>query len=305
MRGAIWIVGAALALPGCDWMEPKASASRTDVTKQRLAEVKRACASKLTYVRLKEYVFDEAARIRNSDPRRLDSLAAQSSVRMEDPLVKSRNDDLDIIVCTGRFVLDLPPGVPDAFDGRPLIEADVEYAAQSALDGSGLVYSMTGAEPIIYRIATLGLSQRPLPQLAESATTPAADQPPPPALNSPQDSGQASGPEMPTPATKVATRTPAEPPPAAKAGGKPSFNCRHAKTRSERMVCGNGSLAAADRRMSAVYYNEMAKADASAKRALRQSRDRFLARRDRCGDEACVERTYAERVAEIRRIVSR
>jgi uncharacterized protein len=103
----------------------------------------------------------------------------------------------------------------------------------------------------------------------------------------------------------MAERAEAAPQRGAKPGGQPSFNCRHARTRSERLVCANGSLAAADRRMSAVYYSEMATADAAAKRALRQSRDRFLDRRERCSDPACVARVYEERVAEIRRISGR
>jgi hypothetical protein len=82
MRVAIWVGGAALALAGCDWMKQPEQAPRADNAKQRLEQVRRACASKLTYSRLKEYVFDEAARIRNSDPRRLDSRAAHSVVRM-------------------------------------------------------------------------------------------------------------------------------------------------------------------------------------------------------------------------------
>jgi uncharacterized protein YecT (DUF1311 family) len=303
MRVVIWVGGAALALAGCDWMQQPKQSPRVESAKARLEQVRRACASKLTYIRLKEYVFDEAARIRNSDPRRLDTLAAQSVVRMEDPLVKSRDDDLNITVCTGKFVLDLPPGVPDAFDGRPLIEAEVEYAAQEALDGSGLVYSMTGAEPIIYRIATLGLSQRALPQITASTKAPIAAEHPVPANEPPLASAPRTPPPRPVPPeTKIASSQNETAPRATKPGGRPSFNCRHARTPSERMVCGNGSLAAADRRMSAVYYSEMARADAQAKRALRQTRDRFLARRERCADAACVARVYEERVAEIRRL---
>jgi hypothetical protein len=306
MRVALGIAAGALVLSGCDWMEKADAEPLTDTRKAALDRIKRACASKLTYARLKEYVFDEAARIGVSDPRRLDPLAAYSVVRMDNPVVKSRDEDLNITVCSGRFVLNLPPGIQDVFDGKPIISADVEYAAQAALDGSGLVYSMNGAEPIIYRIATLGLRARPLPRLAagpaesdeevettlaeisqEAAAVPAAPAPEP----------------KKTVVEAKASKSPAsEPVRTAKASASPSFNCRHAKTRSEKLVCGSGSLAAADRKMSAVYYGEMASADPAAKRALRRTRDQFLAKRERCSSESCIARVYEERVAEIRRI---
>lgn len=306
MRVALGIAAAALVLSGCDWMEKADAEPLTDTRKAALDRIKRACASKLTYARLKEYVFDEAARIGVSDPRRLDPLAAYSVVRMDNPVVKSRDEDLNITVCSGRFVLNLPPGIQDAFDGKPIISADVEYAAQAALDGSGLVYSMNGAEPIIYRIATLGLRARPLPRLAagpaesdeEVETTLAEisqEAAPVPAAPAPE-------PKKTVVEAKASKSPAAEPVRTAKASASPSFNCRHAKTRSEKLVCGSGPLAAADRKMSAVYYAEMASADSAAKRALRRTRDQFLAKRERCSSESCIARVYEERVAEIRRI---
>ena len=220
----------------------------------------------------------------------------------------------------GDSCLNLPPGIQDAFGGKPTIAADVRYAAQVALDGSGLVYSMDGAEPIIYRIATLGLDGRPQGRLAaapadeteelEVAIAEAATKP----LPSPATPVR----ELDRTAVATASVTKAAPPkPTATASaikaatavrtskGKasPSFNCRHAKTRSEKLVCGNGSLAAADREMSATYYSEMARADLAKKRALRRNA-RPIPRqvRERCASDTCVANAYEERVAEIRRI---
>ncbi|MEA3066324.1 MAG: hypothetical protein QOJ27_2785, partial [Sphingomonadales bacterium] len=155
--------GAALA-GGCGWMKkpnaPQAQ-SKAELAAAQRERIRKACASDGTYARLKELVFDEAARIRKSDPRNLDPLAAAAVVRMEDPVVKSRDEALNVTVCGGRFVLELPPGAENAFDGERRLSAEVEYAAQAALDGSGLVYQMDGAEPIIYRLATLGMNGRP------------------------------------------------------------------------------------------------------------------------------------------------
>ena len=116
-----------------------------------------ACASPATYDRLKQTAFAEAIRIRNADPVNLATLATYSTVRMEQPQVKGRDETLDVTVCTGRFVLDIPPGAERAFGGARRLEADIEYSAQAAADGSGLVYKMRGAEPIIYKLAAFDL----------------------------------------------------------------------------------------------------------------------------------------------------
>lgn len=312
MRVLLGVGAAALLLSGCDRFDPRDQSSRSQVAKAP-EQVRSECASRLTYARLKEYVFDEAAGIRNSDPRRLDQVAAYSVVRMEQPVVKSRDNRLNITVCTGQFVLNLPPGVQDAFDGEPVIKADVEYAAQAAADGSGLVYSMSGAEPIIYRIATLGLRPHPLPQIAAASAAPAT---PGREIQEPKVNVSEAGRPLPRPrkpiageeksaTTAIREQVPSrerEPARDARVTASPSFKCKYAKTSSEKLVCRNASLAAADRQMSAIFYSEMAGAPPETKRALRRSRDQFLAKRERCSSESCVARVYAERVAEIRRI---
>lgn len=309
MRVFIVFGALALSLSGCDRLAGNDDVPRAQGTKPR-EQVRSECASQLTYARLKEYVFDEAARIRNSDPRRLDRLAAYSVVRMDEPVVKSRDDRLNITVCTGQFVLNLPPGIRDAFDEEPVIEADVEYAAQAAADGSGLVYSMSGAEPIIYRIATLGLPTHQAPHFAPTPPLAGADNDtaevllpePNPETRSPTTPVVVSGQgQITATANQIAPgqRDAARP---VQANGSPSFNCKYAKTSSEKAVCRSGSLAAADRQMAAVYYSEMASASAPTKNALRRTRDRFLAKRERCSSEACMARVYEDRIAEIRRL---
>src|SRR5688572_1173646 len=98
MRFRLGIATAAMLLAGCDgWPGNGDEANKANAAlaaKATLARVLETCASKLTYVRLKEYVFDQAAQIRNTDARRLDPLAAHSVVRMDKPVVKSRDDHL-------------------------------------------------------------------------------------------------------------------------------------------------------------------------------------------------------------------
>jgi hypothetical protein len=211
---------------------------------------------------------------------------------MEEPVVKSRDEELNVTVCTGTFILELPPGVENAFDGERRLTAEIEYAAQAAADASGLVYQMSGAEPIIYRLATVGglplrTAQAPVPMPSGAPAAPRvpAEQAPPVATTPPEPRPE-----------------PVEPPPRTRAS--PSFNCNQARTRSERMVCSSPRLAARDRRMSSMFYSALADADGRTRSRLRSSRDRFLAYRERCGNEACVAQAYDDRMDEIRDIVA-
>ena len=86
---------------------------------------------------------------------------------------------------------------------------------------------------------------------------------------------------------------------------RPSFNCRYARTRTEQMVCGDERLAVRDREMASLYYSAIADADRETRSILRETRDQFLARRERCGRPGCVARAYEDRVDEIDRIMSR
>ncbi|HEU0100013.1 MAG TPA: hypothetical protein VFQ67_14725 [Allosphingosinicella sp.] len=310
LRNLILLVAGASALVGgCDWMkkkEPPAQKSKAELANEQRERIRKACASEATYDRLKELVFDEAARIRNSDPRNLDPLAAAAVVRMEEPVVKSRDDGLNVTVCSGRFILELPPGAENAFDGKRRLDAEVEYAAQAAVDGSGLVYQMDGAEPIIYRLATFGMKGQPT---RLEAGGPGRLRPPPPAaapaepVLMPPVAEPASRP-LPPPARKAEQRPETAPPapPATRVTVRPSFNCRYGKTRTEKMICSSPRLAAQDRAMASLYYDLMAGADPATRGHLRRSRDAFLGRREQCRSEACVDSAYASRMAELRTI---
>jgi hypothetical protein len=300
------------ATAGCDWMKKKeapAQKSKAELVSEQRERIRKACASDATYARLKELVFDEAARIRNSDPRNLDPLAAAAVVRMEDPVVKSRDDELNVTVCSGRFILELPPGAENAFDGKRRLDAEVEYAAQAAVDGSGLVYQMDGAEPIIYRLATFGMKGGPLPRIVavapEAAPPPAAapaepELMPPVAEPAPRPTARPARRPAPPP-VRSAEKAPA-PAPATRVTVRPSFNCRYGKTHTEKMICASPRLAAQDRAMASLYYDLMANSDPATRGHLRRSRDAFLGRREQCRSESCVNSTYASRMAELRGI---
>jgi uncharacterized protein YecT (DUF1311 family) len=300
----IGVAVASLLLAGCGGgKEPLDEAAGNGT---QTASADRACASEETYDRLKELAFDEAARIRGDDAAALDRIAGSAVVRMENPVVRERDAELNVTTCAGRFILELPPGTENAFDGERRLSAEVQYAAQTAADGSGLVYQMEGAEPIIYRLATVGGLARaqnrpvtlPTPSGPPGAPRQVVIQPEPPQVAEARPAGRPNAAPAPAPApAQPAARS--EPTRPAAASASPSFNCRSARSRSERMVCGSGALAALDRRMSSMFYSALAGGDNQVRAALRRSRDRFLAFRERCGDEACVAQAYRDRMDEI------
>ncbi len=332
-RKLIWILAGLLLLvtAAFGWSltrgyDEKKEEVREEVEARRETMDKTACASGATYARLKEVAFEEAMRQRTGDNANLDTLAAHSVVRMENPVVMNRDEELNITVCSGRFILELPPGAERAFGGQRRLAADIEYSAQAAVDGSGLVYQIRGADPLIGRLAAFDLQGGGMPnqppsseeevQFAEALPVNAAPEPelvPVKRVDPPQPS---ASPRAPTVVVRAdpAPRPPAEPPfvtrqpsrePArAERGASPSFNCRYARTASERAVCDSPALAARDRAMASVYYSTIAEADGATRRRLRQTRDRFLAYRERCRSEACIADAYEGRIREIEDIAS-
>ncbi len=303
----LWAVPLACALSACGSTKLKDGADEARAQRERaLAQrLKVACSSQATYDRLKQVAFDQAIQIRNADPVNLDTLATYSMVRVENPVVKSRDDTLDITVCGGRFILQLPPGAERAFDGKRQLVADIEYAAQAAADGGGLVYQIKGAEPIIYRLATF--------DLRSESYRPAAG-PPPGAPETPLPLPATQTTELPQPPPRSITppKAAAAPHPAARAGpseapprsgsSSPSFNCRAGHSRSERIVCSSDHLAALDREMSSLFYSALSHGDEQQRADLRRTRSGFLVYRERCGDERCIAAAYLDRMEEIRDI---
>lgn len=327
-RAPVALALIAAPLSGCDWTTPKVPGAEQRAAQRKLADarrLKKACGSAETYDRLKALTFEEANRLRRGGDPVLDRVEASTTLRMENPVASSRDETLDVTVCRGSLVLDLPPGVEDAFNGGNHLRADIEYAAQAAADGSGLVYRMKGAEPIIYRLAALtlprGAQQPQVATVAATAEPPAApaDQiatredvapaPPRPPLPQPEPrrprevAPPAEAPRTPSPPL---TRRPAPPPVVTAApasmGAQPSFNCARVTGRVLRLICADPALAAQDRRMSSMFYQTLASGDDQTRAALRSTRDRFLAFRDRCPTAACVAQAYSDRMAEIRDI---
>lgn len=267
-------------------MDEPARKAAAEAAEEKKEAVEDACASRTTFQGLKQLIFDQAGRIRTGERVNFDILAASAFARMENPVVASRDESLALTRCSGRFILELPPGAEVAFGGERRLAAGVEYEVQAAADGSGPVYRMTGAEGIVRLLAAFDMEGRRLPQDTAPAGDPFANMAEPPPL----------GPEPAEP-----TEAPPAPEPVA---SNPSFDCRDARTRGEVMVCSSNRLAAQDRAMSALFDAAIADADRRARRRLLETRDRFVAYRDRCGGETCVADAYQGRMAEIRDIMA-
>lgn len=337
-----------LALGACDLLHSKKKTeNKVAMTTTKSSGAGKLCAANATYSRLKQSAFDEAKRIRERDTESLDALADASVVRMEHPLLESRDDALGLTVCSGRMILELPPGAGAAFDGRQRLAADVTYSAQAAADGSGTVYKIDGGEPIVYRLAGFDPNRSgtrvaaadmtdavaPAPEGVDDPLPPANTLPPEPkrvaiapegdvsisaaaeqtaraermreADRRAEASGEAQRYERKLREERIAAARRDErgerdlEPRTTQAAAHPSFNCRYARSRVERLVCGSNDLAARDRAMANVFYRANDRADGPTRRALSASRLRFLAYRDRCGSEACVASAYEDRIAEI------
>lgn len=80
---------------------------------------------------------------------------------------------------------------------------------------------------------------------------------------------------------------------------RPSFSCRSARTRSERLVCGNADLARLDRELNRAY--EDAVASGVPRRGLRREQDSWLSvRESAAGDPDAVAEIYELRIEELR-----
>ena len=209
-----------------------------------------------------------------------DRLAAFAVLRMENPVMESEDKDSGAINCSGSLSLDLPPGVAVA-GGRRSLTANVEYTLQPAADGSGDVILLRNIDAIVAPLATL------------ARIAPAPEQPVTTNEVAPAD-----------PLSPLPPATPTEPQPQTRPiGARPSFDCANARTRGETEVCSDAGLATLDRTMAAQYNRSIERASPEQRRMLQQTRDRFLAFRDRCPTRACIGDAYTGRMREIRDIM--
>jgi len=87
------------------------------------------------------------------------------------------------------------------------------------------------------------------------------------------------------------------------AEAQPSFNCKRARTFVEKEICRSPSLAAKDRRMSQLYFEQLryyeGYGDNLETNAFKAEQRSWLARRDRCTTTACLHGAYDSRLRQL------
>jgi hypothetical protein len=233
------------------------------------------CAAQSTYDAMKRELFRRAAQVRGSDEQAYGRLADFALLRVNGPVVRGVDDQVQSVSCSGTVVLDLPPGVAVA-GGRRALSGDVDYMIQPAADGTGKVVRLGNADAIVVPLATLTRTGTP------QAQPPAA----PGEVNTvgPTEQPQSQPTGQPQPATVKAN---------------PSFDCDHAGNSVEFAICSDSGLAALDRQMASDFQRALASGDDRQRRLLERTRNRFLSYRNRCATNQCIEETYQSRIREI------
>jgi uncharacterized protein YecT (DUF1311 family) len=250
------------------------------IAETKPADMEKWCAAQPTYDAMKRELFRRAAQVRGSDEQAYARLSDFALLRVNGPVARGIDDQLQSVNCSGAAVLELPPGVQVA-GGRRALSGDIEYIVQPAADGTGNVVRLGNADSIVVPLATI---------TRIAAPTPPAPQP------------QLETETATEPVTGAAPAPQPQAPPAAKAN--PSFNCANARTRGEIAVCNDPELAALDRQMAGQYNAAVSEADLSQRRLLERTRGRFLSYRDRCGNAECIANTYRSRIREIQDIMA-
>ena len=272
-----------------------------------------ACTPRKSLAPVKAELFRRAAAMRPANDSEFARVAQYSVVRPASRIVRRYDRRGGLVACRGSLALDLPPGIA-VVGGRRTLQADLRYTLAKA-DGRTTLRSLAAADGIVVPLSTVR-SGSDEPQVVASAEIPElADQPPTatPAVEPDRPAPRAIAPPIARPAPKAPAREPsarrdsAERRPAtapAQPSARPSFNCRYARTRGELAVCGNGGLAALDRRMASQFYSALDVAGPAERRLLQRTRGRFLRVRDSCATAGCMANAYQSRMREISDIMA-
>lgn len=244
-------------------------------------DLNRACSGQAIYDQIKRALFRQAAQVRGKDAPAYEQLAVAASVRMENAVAEGQSGEL--VDCSGSLSIDLPPGVATVA-GRHMLMSDIYYGVALSPGGGKQVVQLRNANMLVDSLATLTLTAPP-PLL-------------PPAAKLPPDAEIINQPPA---GIEPGAAAPAATPPGP---ARPSFDCADARSRGEQAVCDDPGLASLDRAMAAEYRRALAASTPDQAAALRQTRDRFLAYRDRCPNSSCVADAYTGRIREIRDIVA-
>lgn len=234
---------------------------------QPAAAAANACDLSSSFGFLRDLAFARAATASPTHSADLGRLRRATRAAGEDVQSVSYDPASGRLECRVTLRLQLPASARPYFGGSGELIAPVRYWAQPQDDGEGYSIISEGLQPL--SAAILAASAR-FPVVPDFG--PALNAAPPPPLR--------RGPEP-------------------KRDRKAGFSCRDAATPVEDLICGNDALAVADRTLSQRYFAARASMGSTAKARLLADQRRFLARRDKCRDEACLVGLYMARSAEL------
>jgi hypothetical protein len=266
---------ACLLLAACNTAPPQ---QVTAETKEKVENAEADCTARAAVDALRDQVFDAAiAKVEGNEATKLNSLRSVIQGRLENPLVQAHDPALKRTQCAGRLVFGLPPNTQKAFEGATQLIAEVNFSAQPAADGSGLVVEANGYETIVDQLIAGAQKKRTVrvpvpgePKLRTDFTNmfEADDRP------------------------SEAIRELSDPLPSPDATAKPSFSCKGDRNKVERMICDDAGLAYQDQTMASAYRDARERTPADRRAGLEAVRNKYLGQRNRCTDAACIGTTY-------------
>jgi hypothetical protein len=254
----------------------------------KAAEPDARCTAQVVQDEVRRQLFARAAEVRGSNGDNYARIAGFAVLQLDGAAPTAPVGANQQVDCRGHATLRLPAGLK-AVGGRTSLGGDIGYSVAPGRAGQ---VTLGEADGIVTPLATLTQNRAAAPA-APAPSVPDANTAPAPARPAP------ATPPSPAPRPQPAPQ-PRATPTASSGYARPSYDCRRARTRSERAVCADPALAALDRRMSSRYVDALASAGPDENQLLHATRDRFLGYRDRCGSNGgCIANIYRGRLAEI------
>ncbi len=282
-------VSLAAALGGCSYFSSSEAGNATAVVAVKGAEAD--CVKPQVVTMLRDKIFDAAIASTKEATQNLNNLRVALVGRIESPLLQGHDPALKRTQCAGKLVFSLPPSVIKAFDGATALSADINYSVQPAADKSGLVVDAEGTTPIVEALVTATQKKRivrvkiPNPNALPVNSAPRID------LANGDIFGDLA-PQRPLPPEPKLPPVDLRPPTV-----QPSFGCKGNLNRVERMICSDTMLADQDRTLASTYKAARSRAPATEVGKLEVVRNRYLSRRNACGDALCVSAVYDDWIA--------
>ena len=279
-------IAAALSLAACgprdkDKLEDSELAGNSASSGEQQIQADSRCRSRSAADDVKRQLFARAAEIRGSNADNYAKIAEFALIDIGGAAPVAAVSAGELVDCRGNASVRLPAGLRVA-GGRTALNGDVSFSVSPGAAGT---VTLGQSDAITIPLATLTQNRR--------ASTPE------PAPTTRRADVSADAPSSTQPASPTVERpAPPDPRPAPTAA-RPSYDCRNARTSSEKAVCSDPVLANLDRTMASQYRDALASSAPEQRRLLVQTRDRFLAFRERCGSDSCIANAYRGRMREI------